>query len=260
MDLGLAGKHALITGASRGIGEAIARRLAEEGCRLTLAARSADRLAALREEIGAAHGVRVRDIAIDLTEKGASARLAGKAGPVDILINNAGAIPPGRLQEIGGAEWRAVWELKLFGYIDLIRAVYPAMAASGGGAIVNICGASGERPKANYICGATANAALMAFTQALGGDSMNDAIRVVALNPGPTETEHLVRLTRKSAAEKLGDPERWRELWAPLPDGRAATVNEIADTAAFLASPRSAYISGTVVTVDGGYCNRGSLM
>ena len=260
MDLGLAGRHALITGASRGIGEAIARRLAQEGCRLTLAARSADRLAALREEIGAAHGAQVRDIAIDLTEEGAPVRLAEEAGPVDILINNAGAIPPGRLQEIGGAEWRAVWELKLFGYIDLIRAVYPEMAASGGGAIVNICGASGERPKANYICGATANAALMAFTRALGGDSMNDAIRVVALNPGPTETEHLVRLTRNSAAEKLGDPERWRELWAPLPDGRAATVDEIADTAAFLASPRSAYISGTVVTVDGGYCNRGTLM
>ena len=260
MDLGLEGKHALITGASRGIGEAIARRLAEEGCRLTLAARSADGLAALRDELAAAHGVRVNDIAIDLTEDGAPARLAAAAGPVDILINNAGAIPPGRLHEIGGAEWRAVWDLKLFGYIDLTRAVYPAMAASGGGAIVNICGASGERPKANYICGATANAALMAFTRALGGDSMNDGIRVVALNPGPTETEHLVRLTRNSAAEKLGDPERWRELWAPLPDGRTATVDEIADTAAFLASPRSSYTSGTVVTVDGGYCNRGSLM
>lgn len=260
MDLGLAGKHALITGASRGIGEAIARRLAEEGCRLTLAARSVDRLAALREEIGATHDVRVRDIAIDLTEAGAPVRLAGEAGAVDILINNAGAIPPGRLHEIDGPEWRAVWELKLFGYIDLIRAVYPAMADANGGAIVNICGASGERPKANYICGATANAALMAFTQALGGDSMNDGIRVVALNPGPTETEHLVRLTRNSAVEKLGDPERWRELWAPLPDGRAATVDEIADTAVFLASPRSSYTSGTVVTVDGGYCNRGSLM
>lgn len=260
MDLGLAGRHALITGASRGIGEAIARRLAEEGCRLTLAARSADRLAALREEIGAAHGVQVRGIAMDLAGDGAPARLAKEAGPADILINNAGAIPPGRLHEIGEAEWRAVWELKLFGYIDLIREVYPAMAASGGGAIVNICGASGERPKANYICGATANAALMAFTEALGGDSMNDGIRVVALNPGPTETEHLVRLTRNAAAEKLGDAERWRELWSPLPDGRAATVDEIADTAAFLVSPRSSYTSGTAVTVDGGYCNRGSLM
>ena len=260
MDLGLAGKHALITGASRGIGRAVARRLAEEGCRLTVAARSADGLAALRDEFVAAHGTKVRDITLDLTEDGAPARLADEAGPVDILINNAGAIPPGRLEEIDDAKWRAVWELKLFGYINLIRAVYPGMAGAGGGAIVNICGASGERPKANYICGAVANAALIAFTQALGGDSMNDGIRVVGLNPGPTETEHLVRLTRKSAAEKLGNAARWRELWAVLPDGRTATVDEIADTAAFLASPRSSYTSGTVVTVDGGYCNRGSLM
>lgn len=259
MDLGLSGKHALVTGASRGIGAAIARRLAGEGCRLTLAARSAGGLAAVCDEIAAAQGA-ARGVALDLAGDGATARLAAEAGPVDILINNAGAIPPGRLHEIDDAEWRAVWELKLFGYIDLIRAVYPAMAAAGGGAIVNVCGASGERPKANYICGATANAALIAFTQALGGDSMNDGIRVAGLNPGPTETEHLVRLTKGAAAEGLGDAARWRELWAALPEGRGATVEEVADTAAFLASPRSSYTSGTVVTVDGGYCNRGSLM
>ena len=254
MDLGLAGKHALVTGASRGIGAAVARRLAEEGCRLTLAARSADALAAIGDELGA------RGVAIDLAAEGAPARLAAEAGPVDILVNNAGAVPPGRLDEIGAAQWRAAWALKLFGYIDLVRAVYPFMAAAGSGAIVNICGASGERPKANYICGATANAALMAFTQALGGDSMKDGIRVLALNPGPTETEHLVRLTRGAAADRLGDEARWRELFEPLPEGRAATVDEIADTAAFLVSPRSSYTSGTTVTVDGGYCNRGSLM
>ncbi len=255
MDLGLAGKHALITGASRGIGAAIARRLAGESCRLTIAARSAEGLAALADELAAAEAV-----AIDLAADGAPARLAEEAGPVDILINNAGAIPPGRLHEIDDAHWRAVWELKVFGYINLIRAVYPEMAETGGGAIVNIGGASGERPKANYICGATANAALRAFTRALGGDSMTDGIRVVALNPGPTGTEHLERLTRGAAAEKLGDAERWRKLFAPLPGGRATTVDEIADTAVFLASPRSSYTSGTVVTVDGGCCNRGSLM
>ena len=259
MDLGLAGKHALVTGASRGIGAAIGRRLAEEGCRLTLAARSADALDALVDELSA-QGAEAGGIALDLAVDGAPARLAEQAGAVDILVNNAGAIPPGRLHEIDDGTWRAAWELKLFGYINLIRAVYPAMAAAGGGAIVNVCGASGERPKANYICGAVANAALIAFTQALGGDSMNDGIRVVALNPGPTETGHLLRLTRGAAADRLGDAERWRELFAPLPGGRAATVEEVADTAAFLASPRSSYISGTAVTVDGGYCNRGSLM
>lgn len=260
MDLNLAGKRALVTGASQGIGAAVARTLGGEGCDLVLAARSGDKLDALKTEIEVAYGVSVESVAIDLTAPGAISDLAGRAKTPDILINNAGAIPPGRLQEIDEAGWRAVWELKLFGYINLTRALYSKMAEAGGGAIVNICGASGERPKANYICGAVANTALMSFTQALGGDSMNDGIRVVALNPGPTETEHLVRLTQGSAAEKLGDGSRWRELWSPLPEGRAATVDEIADAVAFLASPRSAYTSGTVVTVDGGYCNRGSLM
>ena len=161
-----------------------------------------------------------RAFALDLTEDGAAARLAEEAGEVDILINNAGAIPPGRLSEIDDAEWRAVWELKLFGYIDLIRAVYLRMAAAGGGAIVN-------------ICGAVANAALIAFAQALGGDSMNDGIRVVGLNPGPTETEHLVRLTRNPVAEKRGDAERCSRR-ARGDGGRDR------DTAAFLASPRRA--------------------
>lgn len=128
------------------------------------------------------------------------------------------------------------------------------------GVIINIIGASGQRPKANYICGATANAALMAFTQALGGDSLEHGIRVVGINPGPVATERLVDLMKSSAQDRLGDSERWKELLAPLPQGRAATVDEIAYATAFAASDLSSYTSGTVITVDGGYCNRGSLM
>ena len=260
MDLQLAGKRALVTGASQGIGAAIALHLAAEGCALSITARSAKKLAALRQEIETVHGVAVQDIALDLTAPGSIAALAERAGPLDILINNAGAIPAGRLHEIDDAKWRAVWELKLFGYINLIREVYPRMAEDGGGVVINICGASGQRPKANYICGAMANTGLMSFTQALGCASMDDGIRVVALSPGPVETEHLVELMKNSAVERLGDAERWRELCQPLSEGRAATVDEIAYMAVFLASPRSSYTSGTVVTVDGGYCNRGSLM
>ena len=260
MDLQLSGKRALVTGASQGIGAAISRQLAAEGCALAIAARSAEKLAALKAEIETTHDVAVDDIPLDLGVAGSTETLAERAGPIDILVNNAGDIPAGRLHEIDETTWRAVWEVKLFGYINLTRAVYPRMAEAGGGVIINICGASGERPKSNYICGAVANTALMSFSQALGGDSMNDGIRVLAFNPGPVETERLVALMRASAADKLGDEGRWRELWKPLPEERAASVEEIADMAVFLASPRSSYSSGTVVTVDGGYCNRGSLM
>lgn len=260
MDLNLTGKRALITGASQGIGAAVARHLAAEGCNLLLTARNQANLDALKAEIESAHGVTAETLGLDLSETGSVTALAEQAGDIDILINNAGAIPAGRLQDIDEDQWRAVWEVKLFGYINLTRALYDPMKAKGGGVIINICGASGERPKSNYICGATANTALMSFSMALGGDSMMDGIRVVAVNPGPVATERLIELTKGSAAEKLGDPDRWRELWDTLPEGRAATVEEVADAVAFLASPRSAYTSGTVVTVDGGYCNRGSLM
>jgi len=260
MDLDLAGKRALVTGASQGIGAAIARRLAEEGCSLYLTARSAENLASLAAELRAAHHVDAQEIVLDLGAPDSIATLAARCADADILVNNAGAIPAGRLQEIDEETWRRVWEVKLFGYINLTRAMFGPMAARGGGVIVNICGASGQRPKANYICGAMANTALMAFSEALGGDSMMQGIRVVALNPGPVATDRLIDLTKVSAAEKLGDPERWRELWRSLPEGRAASVEEVADMTAFLASPRSSYTSGTVVTVDGGYCNRGSLM
>jgi NAD(P)-dependent dehydrogenase (short-subunit alcohol dehydrogenase family) len=128
------------------------------------------------------------------------------------------------------------------------------------GVIVNIIGASGERPKANYICGATANSALMSFTQALGGDSLEHGVRVVGINPGPVATERLVELMKGSAKDRFGEPERWKELLAPLPQGRAATVDEIAAATVFVASDASAYTTGTILTVDGGYCNRGSLM
>jgi NAD(P)-dependent dehydrogenase (short-subunit alcohol dehydrogenase family) len=252
MDLQLAGKRALISGGSKGIGLAAAEVLAEEGCDVVLVARDQGRLDAAAAAIRARRQVRVRTIAADLSQEAAVRRAAEAAGAIDILVNNAGAIPPGDLLAVDDETWRRAWDLKVFGFIGFCRAVYPAMAARRAGVIVNVIGAAGEQFPPGYIVGASGNAALMAFTRALGRQAPADGLRVVGINPGPVETERLVMLQRDRAAKTLGDPERWRELVAGMPFGRPALPAEIGYAVAFLASPRSGYTSGTVLTINGG--------
>ncbi|WP_375459450.1 short-chain dehydrogenase/reductase [uncultured Enterovirga sp.] len=260
MELELSGKRALITGASRGIGLAIAQVLAKEGCSLVLTARDPDRLAESAEMLRTDHGVEVEQVAADLTMPGEIDRMAGLAGPLDILINNAGAIPNGTLQELDAAKWRSSWELKVFGYIDLTRAIYPGMVERGRGVVLNIIGMAGERPSAWYIAGSTGNASLYTFTRALGADSFDHGVRVLGLSPGYIETDRQrVKMMNRAEAE-LGDRERWREFAKNLPQSRLAQPREVADVAAFLVSDRASFISGTVVTVDGGMASRPALI
>ena len=260
MDLKLGGKRVLITGASQGIGEGLAHAFAGEGCSLHLTARSTDRLAALQAEIAAAHGVAVSVTATDMTVDGACEQIVDDAGPVDILINNAGVIPSGPLSDIGPKQWRDGWALKGFGYADMMRLVYPRMKAAGGGVILNNIGNGGEICDPNYIEGAAGNASIMAMTRALGGTSLDDNIRVVGVNPGPVDTARIYGMLRKFAGTKLGDPERYQELLARYPLQRPAHIHEITDMFLFLASFRSGYTSGTVVTVDGGIASRRSVV
>ena len=252
MELGLHGKTAIVTGASKGIGLAVAEGLAAEGCAVHIVARTAGDLAAARLRIMVDNQVGVTVHAMDLSARGQAEALAASAGPVDILVNNAGAIPGGPLDRIDEATWRMAWDLKVFGYINLTRAVYAAMKQRGGGAIVNVIGAAGERQDFDYIAGSAGNAGLMGFTRALGSRSADDGIRVVAVNPGATETERLVGLARQRAADQGRDPDSWREDMSGLPFGRPGTPGEVADLVVFLASERASYISGTVITIDGG--------
>ncbi len=260
MDLELTGKRVLITGASQGIGEGLAHAFAGEGCALHLTARSGDRLEALRDALAAAHGVAVTVTAADMTQDGACERIVEEAGPVDVLVNNAGVIPSGSLADIGPQQWRDGWALKGFGYADMIRLVYPRMKAAGGGVILNNIGNGGEVCDPNYIEGAAGNAAIMAMTRALGGASLDDGIRVVGINPGPVDTSRIYAMLRKFAEIKLGDADRYQELLQRYPLGRPAHVREITDLFLFLASDRSGYTSGTVVTVDGGIAARRSVV
>ncbi|MFD1210441.1 short-chain dehydrogenase/reductase [Arthrobacter sp. GCM10027362] len=251
MDLQLHGKKALVTGASQGIGRESAVVLAEEGCGLLLASRNAARLEEVAEAIRTEHGVPVDTLAADLSVETGRQRLVSSVGELDVLVNNAGAIPQGNLQEIDNETWQRAWDLKVFGYISLARSLYAKLAARRG-VIVNIIGAAGEGFPSGYIAGATGNAALMAFTRALGKEAARDGMRVVGINPGPVATPRHENRARAQAEREFGDPDRWPEFAAGLPYGRAATPREIASAVAFLASPRSGYTNGTIVTINGG--------
>lgn len=251
MDLYLKDKMALVTGASKGIGAAIARRLADEGCDVILVARSGPEIAALAAEIGRQSGRFIKEIAADLSRPEEIARLSDEVGDLDIVVNCAGAVPAGDLAAIDDHRWQEAWDLKVNGYIRLSRCLMNRLSDKGG-VIVNIIGTAGEKPDPNFIAGGSGNAALIAFTKALGRDASKTGVRVVGINPGPVETDRIRTLLRARAKADLGDPERWPELMSAMPFGRAASPEEIADAAAFLASPRSAYTSGTTLTIDGG--------
>lgn len=253
MDLELEGKTVLITGGSKGIGRAVAEAFAAEGARrLHLVARTAGDLETVKSIVEQAHKTAVEIHALDLSKSANVDSLAGLADEVDILINNAGAIPGGGVDAVDEARWRDAWDLKVFGYINMTRHFLSAMTARGHGVIVNVIGLAGERPDPSYIAGSAANASLMAFTRGLGSTSLDRGVRVLAVNPGPVQTDRNVSLYKQKAVEKFGDPERWQSFLERLPLGRAAHAEEVADAVVFLASSRAKYLSGIVVPVDGG--------
>ncbi len=240
----LEGKSALITGASRGIGKSIAAKFLDAGCTVHLAARDATALANIAKEAEHA-GDRVHVHTVDLSTRGGIADLAQRCGNPDILVNNAGAIPGGSIEKIDDQTWTAAWDLKVFGYIRLIRALLPAMYSRGSGVILNIIGMAGVANDYDYICGSAGNAALIALTNALGSRSTDKGVRVVGINPTGTRTDRTEHLLQTN-------PERWKALLEDLPFGRLLEPDEIADLALFLVSGRASYLSGTVINIDGG--------
>jgi len=256
MDLKLAGRAVLVTGASKGIGLGIAQWFAREGCKLRLAARSKDLLEREAAAMRKSASVDVQTFALDLSQDAGRKKLIEACPEVDVLINNAGDIPAGPIEEVDDAAWRAGWDLKVFGYIGLTRHYLANMKARRRGVIINIIGAAGERPIPAFVAGSMGNASLMSMTLALGAASPEHGVRVLGVNPGAVLTDRIAKISRKRAKAMLSDEERYAELLKKNPFGRPATVDEIAARVVFLASDLSSYTSGTIVTIDGGFSKR----
>ena len=257
MDLELKGKTALVTGASKGIGKAIARTLAREGARVAICARDTSTLSAAAKEI--ADGTRgdVVPIAGDLSRADEVQRVAedaaGRLGRLDILVNNAGAIRGGDFLKIPDEQWAGDWSLKLLGYVRMARAVIPQMQAQGGGRICNIVGAAARNPQPTYLPGGIANAGLINFTKGLADFCAPSRILVTAVSPAATRTERWDSLMAQQAAAAGKTVEAFRaDAEKTYPLGRIATPDDIADLVGFLVSARASFITGVCITVDGG--------
>jgi 3-oxoacyl-[acyl-carrier protein] reductase len=261
MQLKLDKKCVLITGAARGIGFAAAQGFAREGCALRIVSRDPRSLEQALARLKADGATDVQGLCLDLRTPGATDEVAARfGGEVDVLVNNAGDIPHGTLMDIDAAQWRSAWDLKVYGYIDLTRAIYTRMRERKAGVIVNVIGmAGGVVSVPEHIAGTAGNAALDAFTRALGASGPSDGIRVVGVHPGMTATDRQITRWRQRAAESLGDAERWAELTTRFPFGRLADASEVANVIVFLASGAASYMSGTNVTVDGGLSQQRSL-
>ena len=249
MDMEIAGKRVVVTGGSKGIGLACAEAFAAEGCDIVIAARTPDAAAA---QLRAKYQVRVEAVPADLSHHEDRARLHAFAPDADILVNNAGAIPSGGITDVSMAAWAASWQLKVFGYFHLTQLFMGTMGARRSGVIVNIIGMAGRAWKPGYIAGTAGNAALIAFTSAVGFDAQKQGVRVFGINPAVTRTERMEAQARFRAEQALGDANRWPEMIKGLPFDRPIEPREIAELAVFGASPRGGYINGTVLDVDGG--------
>ncbi len=257
MDLSISGKAAIVTGASRGIGLAVARRLAAEGARVAICARDADRLEEAGDALRSA-GADVLTCVADVSDEDARTEFVARAldrfGRIDMLVNNAGTHVRGSFDDMTDAQLQQQLDTKLFGFLGMIRAVVPQMRRQGDGRIVNIIGQAARHPHPDRLPSGIANAAVQAMTKSIADALARENIRVNAVCPQYVETEIVSRTIEKEMRDRnvdrataLAGFTRANVL------GRLGRPEEIADVVAFLASDRAGFVTGTSLSVDGGY-------
>jgi len=255
MELGLSGKVALVTGASKGIGLACAEALAREGAIVVGVSRSETNLRAAVEAL-AARGLSMRTMAADLIDPAAAAEVVEhverEVGPIAVLVNSAGAARRYAPDELDAAAFRQAMDAKYFSYVHVMQPVAARMAARGAGSIVNVVGQGGRQASTLHIAGGAANSALMLASVGLALAHAAQGVRVNAINPGLTMTdrvdEGIEAAARASGRDKQ---ELLAEAVARIPMGRMATPEEVAQVALFLASDRASYVSGAIIPMDG---------
>ena len=257
MDLGLKGKVAIVSGASRGIGKAVAWGLAEEGAKIAICARTHEDLKTTAEEIREKTKTEVLPILCDITRvsdiQSLTEEVIQRFQKIDILINNGGGPPPGNFSDLAPEEWGKAVELILLSFINFAREVIPSMKKGKWGRIINITSTSVKQPIDHLILSNTARAGIIGFAKSLSNELARENILVNNVCPGMTRTERTIQLTEELAKrEGISFEEAKNHREDEIPLGRFAEPEEIANLVVFLASEQASYITGSTIQVDGG--------
>ncbi|WP_439588759.1 SDR family NAD(P)-dependent oxidoreductase [Hydrogenophaga sp.] len=256
MDLRLTGQHVLITGGSRGIGLACALEFLREGARVSIVSRNPEHLQTAQAQLKRDTGATVTIHSADLSDTQAALTVVDAAeregGPIDILVNSAGAAKLTPFAELSPAAWQAAMQAKFFSYINVTDPLIKRMGARGRGAVVNVVGMGGKVATIHHLAGGSANAALMLSTVGLAAAYAPQGVRVNAVNPAITLTERAAANISADARQRnVSEEEAMRQAQSRAPLGRLANPQDIADVVVFLASPRAAYVTGVVMSLDG---------
>ena len=255
MGQALSNKVAIVTGASRGIGRAIALKLAEDGAAVMLAARNAELLKGVRAEIES-KGDRATWLSLDLRKPEAPALLVEKTievlGGIDIVVNNAGATKRGDFLTLSEEDWMEGFALKFFGAVRLLRAAWPALKERKG-SVVNIAGVGGRTPGTQFTIGGSVNAAMLSFTKAMADMGVADGVQVNAINPGAVRTARLVTRLRTLSKERgISVAEAEAQMVADSGITKIGEPEDVANLVAYMVSPQNRYLHGALIDLDGG--------